>query len=151
MTRKLQLQCEKWKLLLNTNTTKYKYPLVGAESSDIILGDNSVIESCQDYNCLGVIIDHPGTDNKDIRPKVTKKKTMECLNSIFSSQGIYWRFFRRGTYNIYDTTGKSTLLNVSETWWLTEDNKNRIEAVKIYVFRRSFRISRLERLKQMMK
>jgi hypothetical protein len=42
---------------------------------------------------------------------------------------------------------KSSLLYGSETWRLTENNKRRVEATEMDALRRSSRISRKERIK----
>ena len=49
--------------------------------------------------------------------------------------------------NIYNILIKSSLLYGSETWRLTENNKRRVEATEMDALRRSSRISRKERIK----
>ena len=49
--------------------------------------------------------------------------------------------------NIYNALIKSSLLNVSETWRLTENNKRRVEATEMDALRRSSRISRKEKIR----
>jgi hypothetical protein len=49
--------------------------------------------------------------------------------------------------NIYNVLIKSSLLYVSETWRLTENNKRRVEATEMDALRRSSRISRKERIR----
>jgi len=49
--------------------------------------------------------------------------------------------------NIYNALIKSTLLHGSETWRLTENNKRRVEATEMKAQRRSSRISRKERIR----
>jgi len=49
--------------------------------------------------------------------------------------------------NIYNVLIKSSLLYGSETWRLTENNKRRVEATEMDALRRSLRISRKERIK----
>ena len=49
--------------------------------------------------------------------------------------------------NIYNASIKSSLLYGSETWRLTENNKRRVEATEMDVLRRSSRISRKERIR----
>ena len=49
--------------------------------------------------------------------------------------------------NIYDALIKNSLLYGSETWRLTETNKRRVEATEMDVLRRSSRISRKERIR----
>jgi hypothetical protein len=49
--------------------------------------------------------------------------------------------------NIYNALIKSSLLCGSETWRLTENNKRRVEATEMDGLRRSSRISRKERIR----
>ena len=49
--------------------------------------------------------------------------------------------------NIYNALIKSSLLYGSETWRLTENNKRRVEATEIDALRRSSRILRKERIR----
>jgi hypothetical protein len=49
--------------------------------------------------------------------------------------------------NIYNTLIKSSLLYGSETWRLTENNKRPVEATETDVLRRSSRISRKDRIR----
>ena len=49
--------------------------------------------------------------------------------------------------NIYNALIESSLLCGSETWRLTENNKRRVEATEMDALRRSSRISRKERIR----
>jgi hypothetical protein len=49
--------------------------------------------------------------------------------------------------NIYNALIKSSLLNGSETWRLTENNKRRVEATEMDAMRRSSRIPRKNRIR----
>jgi hypothetical protein len=49
--------------------------------------------------------------------------------------------------NIYNALIKSSLLCGSETWRVTENNKRRVEATEMDVLRRSVRISRKDRIR----
>ena len=49
--------------------------------------------------------------------------------------------------NVYNALIKSSLLYGSETWRLTENNKRRVEATEMNALRRSSRISRKDRIK----
>jgi hypothetical protein len=49
--------------------------------------------------------------------------------------------------NIYNALIKSNLLYGSETWRLTENNKRRVEATEMDAMRRSCRISRKDRIR----
>ena len=49
--------------------------------------------------------------------------------------------------NIYNALIKSSLLCGSETWRLTENNKRRVEATEMDALRRSSKISRKERIR----
>jgi hypothetical protein len=48
---------------------------------------------------------------------------------------------------VYNALIKSSLLYYSETWRLTKNNKRRVEATEMNALRRSSRISRKERIK----
>jgi hypothetical protein len=49
--------------------------------------------------------------------------------------------------NIYNALIKSSLLYGSETWRLKEGNKRRVEATEMDALRRSYRISRKDRIR----
>jgi hypothetical protein len=49
--------------------------------------------------------------------------------------------------NIYNVFIKNSLLYGSETWRLTENNKRRVEATEIDALRKSSRISRKEKIR----
>jgi hypothetical protein len=49
--------------------------------------------------------------------------------------------------NIYNALIKSSLLYSPETWRLTENNKRRVEATELAALRRSSRISRKDRIR----
>jgi len=104
------------------------------------LDKDNEIEFCQAYKYLGVIFDTSGTDDKEIRSRVIQaRKCIACLN------GILWRKERK--LNIYNALIKSSLLCGSETWRLTENNKRRVEATEMDAMRRSSRISRKDRIR----
>jgi hypothetical protein len=125
-------------VLLYLNKTKYL--CIGETHSNLKLDKNSDIESCQEYKYLGVIFDTRGTDDKEIRSRVIQaKKCIACLNG---SKDIR----KERKLNIYNALIKSSLLYGSETWRLTENNKRRVEATEMDL-RRSSRISRKERIK----
>jgi len=105
---------------------------------------DSEIEFCQEYKYLGVIFDTSRTDDKEIRSRVIQaRKCIACLNGILWSEDIR----KERKLNIYNALIKSSLLYGSETWRLTENNKRRFEATEMDVLRRSSRISRKERIR----
>jgi len=106
------------------------------------LDKDSKIEFCQEYKYLGVIFDTSGTDNKEIRLKQARK-CIACLNGILWSKDIR----KERKLNIYNALIKSSLLYGSETWRLTENNKRRVEATEMDALRRSSRLSRKERIR----
>jgi len=108
------------------------------------LDKDSEIESCQEYKYLGVIFDTRRTDDKEIRSIVIQaRKRIACLNGILWSK--YIRKERK--LNIYNVLIKSSLLYGSKTWRLAENNKRRVEATVMDALRRSSRISRKERIR----
>jgi hypothetical protein len=126
------------------NVNKTKYLCIGKMHSKFKLDKKSEIESCQEYKYLGVIFDSSRTDDKKIRSRVIQeRKCIACLN------GILWSKDKRKErkLNIYIVLIKSSLLYDSKTWRLTENNKIRVEATEMDALRRSSRISRKERIR----
>jgi hypothetical protein len=74
---------------------------------------------------------------------IQARKCIACLNRILWSEDIR----KERKLNIYNVLIKSSLLYGSETWRLTENNKRRVEATEMDVLRRSSRISRKERIR----
>jgi len=108
------------------------------------LDKDSEIESCQEYEYLGVIFYTSGTDDKEIRSRVIQaRKCVACLNGVLWSEDIR----KERKLNIYSALIKSSLLYGSETWRLTENNKRRVKATEVDALRRSSRISRKERIR----
>jgi len=108
------------------------------------LNKDSEIEFCQEYKYLGVIFDTSGTDDKEIRSRVIKaRKCIACLNGILWSEDIR----KERKLYIYNALIKSSLFYGSETWRLTENNTRRVEATEMDALRRSSRILRKERIR----
>ena len=85
-----------------------------------------------------------GTDDKEIRSRVIQARiSIACLNGILWSKDIR----KERKLNIYNALIKSSLLYGSETWKLTENNKRRVEATEMDALRRSSRISRIDRIR----
>jgi hypothetical protein len=96
------------------------------------------------HKYLGVIFETSGTDDKEIRSRVIQaRKCIECLNGILWSKDIR----KERKLNIYNSLIKSSLLYGSETRRLTENNKRQLEATEMDALRRSSRISRKERIR----
>ena len=107
------------------------------------LDNETDIQFCQEYKCLGAIFDARGTDDKEIRSRVIQaRKCIACLNGILWSKDIR----KERQLNIYNALIKSSLLCGSETWRLAENNKRRVEATEMDALRKSSRISRKEEL-----
>jgi hypothetical protein len=84
------------------------------------------------------------TDDKEIRSRVKQaRKCIACLNGILWSKDIR----KERKLDIYNALIKSSLLHGSETYRLTENNKRRVEATEMDALRRSSRISRKERIR----
>jgi len=93
---------------------------------------------------LGVIFDTSGTDDKEIRSRVIQaRKCIARLNGILWSKDIR----KERKLNIYNALIKSSLLYGAETWRLTGNNKRRVEATEMDGLRRSSRISRKDRIR----
>jgi len=108
------------------------------------LDKDNEIEFCLEYKYLGVIFNTSGTDDKEIRSRVIQaRKCIACLNRILWSKDIR----KERKLNIYNALIKSSLLYGSETWRLTENNKRWVEATEMDALRRSSRISRKDRIR----
>jgi hypothetical protein len=70
---------------------------------------------------------------------------MTCLNGILLSKDIR----KERKLNIYNASIESSLLYGCETLRLTENNKRQVEATEMFVPRRSSRISRKERIRNL--
>jgi hypothetical protein len=69
--------------------------------------------------------------------------SIACLNRILWSKNKR----KERKLNVFNAVIKSSLLYGSETWRLTENNKRWVEATEMDALRRSSRISRKERIK----
>jgi len=126
------------------NLNKTKYLRTGEMHNNLKLDKDSETEFCQERKYLGVIFDNSGTDDKEIRLRVIQaRKCVACLNGILLSNDI--RKDRK--LNVYIALIESSLFCGSETWRLAENNKRRVEATVMDAPRRSFRISRKERIR----
>jgi hypothetical protein len=74
---------------------------------------------------------------------IQARKYIACINGILQSKGIR----KERKLNICNEFIKGSLLYVFETWRLTENNKRRVEATAMEGLRRSSRISRRERIR----
>jgi hypothetical protein len=141
--RKLKETYEKWGLDTNWNKTKY---LCTRETThnNLKLDKDKEIEFCQEYKYLGVIFYTSGTDDKEIKSRIIQaRKCIACLNGILWSKDI--RKDRK--LNIYNALIKISLLYGSETWRLTESKKRWVEATEMDALRRSSRISRKDKIR----
>jgi hypothetical protein len=110
----------------------------------LTVDEDNEIEFCQEYQYLGVIFDTSGTDDKEIRSRVIQgRRCIACLNRILWSEDVR----KERKLNIYNTLIKSSLLHGSDTWRLTENDKRRVEAAEMDALRRSCRISRKDRIR----
>jgi hypothetical protein len=66
-----------------------------------------------------------------------------CLNGILWSKDLR----KERKLNTYNTLIKNSFLYGSTTWRLTENNKRRVEATEMDALRRSSRISRKDRIR----
>jgi hypothetical protein len=74
---------------------------------------------------------------------IQARKCIACLNGILWNKDIR----KKRKLNIYNALIKSSLSYGSETWRLTENNKRRVEASEMDALRRSSRISRKDRIR----
>ena len=95
---------------------------------------------------MEVLTNPSGIDDKEIRSRVIQtRKCIAFLNGILWSEDIR----KERKLNIYNALIKDRLLYGSETWRLTENNKRQVEATEMDALRRSSRISRKERIKNL--
>ena len=142
MPHKLKEIYEKWGLDMNLNKTKYS--CIGETHNNLKLDKENEIEFCQEYKYLGVIFDTSGTDDKEIRSRVIQaRKSIACLNGILQSKDIR----KERKLKIYNVLIKNSLLYDFETWRLIENNKRRVEATEMDALKRSSRISRKVRIR----
>jgi hypothetical protein len=68
---------------------KTKYLRKGGTHNNLKLDEDNEIAFCQEYEYLGVIFYTSGTDDKEIRSRVTEaRKCITCLNWILWSKDI---------------------------------------------------------------
>jgi hypothetical protein len=127
------------------NLNKTKYLCIGETTqNNLKLDKDKEIEFCQEYKNLRVIVDTSRTDDKVIRSRVIQaRKCTARLNGILWDKGLR----KERKLNIYNALIKSSLLYGSETWRLTESNKRRVEATQMDALRRSCRISRKDKIR----
>jgi hypothetical protein len=127
---------------MNLNITKYL--CIGGTHNDLKLDKDNEIEFCQEYKYLGVIFDTSETDDKEIRFRgIQARKCTACLNGTLWSEDIR----KERKLNIYIALIKSSLLYGAGTWRLRENSKRRVEATEMDALRRSYRISRKDRIR----
>ena len=69
------------------NLNKTKYLCIGETHNNLKLDKENVIEYCQEYKYLVVIVDTSGTENKGIKSRVIQaRKCVACLNGILWSK-----------------------------------------------------------------
>jgi hypothetical protein len=90
------------------------------------------------------LCDQQFISDKEIRSSLIQaRKCIACLNGILWSKDIR----KERKLNIYNALLESSLLYGSETWRFTKNNKRRVEATEMDALRRSLRISRKERIR----
>lgn len=65
--------------------------------------NNEIVKGCSEYTYLGVVFDKTGTDDREIKKRVTQaRKIIHCLNSIFWTKEIG----KRRKFNILQHSDK---------------------------------------------
>lgn len=142
MTRKLIEEYERWGLEVNRNKTKYMS--VGGSVEGLVLENNEIIESCEEYRYFGIKIVNNGRSEKEIEDRIKKgKMTIGALNPILWSSNIS----KNRKHLIYNVTIKNIMLYGSEAWQLNEQQKRKLTATEMDFWRRSARISRRNRIR----
>lgn len=128
---------------MKINYRKTKYLVVGGEARDLQMS-GGVVQGCKEYKYLGSVITSAGDSREDITNRIGHaRRATQKLNSLLWSGSI-----RDATkVRMYKTIVQSILIYGSETWEMTNRDKQRISAVEMDFLRRSSRVSRLERVR----
>ncbi|XP_044760773.1 uncharacterized protein LOC123318222 [Coccinella septempunctata] len=142
MSRRLFEEYQNWGLTVNLRKTKYM--CVGGEKEKLRVNDDVEIDACDEYIYLGTKITADGRTQNEIESRINKgKTTIRHLNSILWSKSISAEKKRY----IYSSVFKSIVLYGSETWQLTKSLEKRLLALEMDFWRRSARVSRMDRMR----
>ncbi|XP_044745745.1 uncharacterized protein LOC123307480 [Coccinella septempunctata] len=142
MSRRLFEEYQNWGLTVNLRKTKYM--CVGGEKEKLMVNDDVEIDACDEYIYLGTKITADGRTQNEIESRINKgKTTIRHLNSILWSKSISAEKKRY----IYSSVFKSIVLYGSETWQLTKSLEKRLLALEMDFWRRSARVSRMDRMR----
>lgn len=141
LLRKVIEEYDKWGLTLNTEKTKYL--VIGGQGHDIVT-DKGIIKTCQEYKYLGVMVTKEGIRERDIINRSGQgRKSIQMLNSVLWSKDIT----KNTKKTIYKTITESITTYGSEVWVVNKRMENRLMAVEMDFWRRSCRVSRLDRVR----
>lgn len=102
------------------------------------------IKVCSEYTYLGAVMSMEGNWRRDINNRIIQgKQAIQKLNSIWWSEQIKKPTKKR----IYKSIVQSIVTYGSETWEITQRNKERLLAVEMDALRRSCRVSRLQHIR----
>lgn len=143
MIRKLAETYEKNGMKINFKKTKYL--VSGGTARDLEVGGQTVAK-CEEYKYLGSVIASESNSKKEITSRIGQaRQATQTLNSI-----LWSKYIKNETkIRIYHSIVQSILLYGSDTWELTKRDKQRINAVEMDFLRRSCRVSRMDRIRNL--
>lgn len=141
MVNKLMEEYRKWGL--NINLQKTEYMCLGKDVGDLIL-ETGKIKKCESFKYLGSIITNIGTCERDIQNKIALAK-----NATKTLHGIIWNknITKETKIKIYKSIIQNILSYGSETWSMTELQKNKIRTVEFDYLRRSLQKTRQDKIR----
>lgn len=138
MTRKLFEEYKKWGLKINFE--KSEYLSCGEDAGNLNI-EGHQIKVCKEFKYLGSILTQDGKCDREIQHRATKGRTaISKLNAILWSPKIGWKV----KLMMYKSIIEPITTYGSESWELTQKNKEKLKAIEMDHLRRSLRISRRE-------
>lgn len=142
MVRKLEEEYKKNGLEMNLNKTEYL-----TTSSDALVNleieDGRQLKGTDKFKYLGFIISREGTTEEEIKCRVGQSRnTIKQLNQVLWDRQIT----KSNKMRIYNAIVRSIMTYGAEIWVLNKRNRSKIRAAEMDFWRRSCRVSRLDRL-----
>jgi hypothetical protein len=130
---------------MKINFKKTKYLVSGGEARDLCIGAQT-IGKCDEYTYLGSKITSEGNSKKEITNRIGQaRQATQRLNSMLWSKNV-----KIGTkVRVYNSIVQSILIYGSETWEISKRDCQRLNAVEMDFLRRSSRISRMDRVRNL--
>lgn len=129
----MEISSEKSKILLNSRD---KQQLITPT-----LMNNQQLEEVQSFKYLGSTISRDGSSNQEVRIRIAQATAARSkLENIWKSRGIAFKT----KLKLYKSLVLSILLYGSESWTLTKDLENKLQAFEMTSYRMLLRISYVE-------